>query len=195
MRMPRLCLVGLLVTACVPPGPLPPNQAHLAAPGIVVTDSAAVRLADVCLSRAPGQPPDALEGLWTPTEAQIGVLERRLALWLQDLRYKRPGNGPDRPLARYQGYYAGIVRQHRNLVCGGFWDVKQSVGGLLMDRGLPAFWFDAGWAFFRIVYDPADSGFSGMRSSGRVCVGPACEGWWREWHPPDNPPGVPSPPN
>src|SRR5574340_1297273 len=117
--MPSLCVAVLAVTACFPPGPLPPNQAHLGAPGVVVTDSVAERLAQRCLYRGPGQPSDSLEGIWAPSDADIQHLERRLALWLQDLRYKRPGNGPDRPLARYQGYYAGFVRQQHRLVCGG----------------------------------------------------------------------------
>ena len=185
MRAVTAVSVAVLATAaCSPPGRLPPNQAHLAAPGIVVPDSVAGRLASMCVAQLPDRPPEPVEGIWTPTAADIATFEALLVLWLQDLRWQRPGNGPDRPLNRYQGYYTGFVRQQHRVVCGGFWDLKAQPA-LPTDRGLPAFLSDSRWRMFRVVFDPADSSFSAMRNAGAVCVG-ACDGWRRPLTSPPN---------
>jgi hypothetical protein len=149
---PLTQLVSLtLALGCAPTVSLG-AQDWLVPAGVVLDGPEARALLAPCTR--PG--PDPVDSLWQPTAEQITAFEAALPAAAKAKSWSRPGWGPDRPLNRFRGQYAGFVRAGQRLIYGSFTDTAlvRSFGADMFEHRAVR-WCDAKGRTFGAVFDPS----------------------------------------
>ncbi len=145
---PRLILLSLLLTAgCVEPQGGAPGPAPATGPAdaVVMPASAIPQLLAQCSRDAP----DAGQGTWSPSWADVAALEAALPAALAASSMGKALQSPTPPEG-WRRQYVGYVRNDRRLVYGNFYPSRDEIPNW---RTEPVIVCDGGPAFFGVEYD------------------------------------------